>query len=180
MGRLIISEFLSLDGVMENPAWTAPYWNDEIAAFKAAEMQQADALLQGRVTYDAMAVAWPNRGDEDPGAERMNSVPKYVVSATLTEATWNNTAIVRGDVVGEIRALKQRYSGDILVYGSGELSRFLLQEGLADGLNLLVYPVVLGTGKRLFGDQEVPGLTLTESRTFSSGVVLLSYHAAAR
>lgn len=180
MGRLIISEFLSLDGVMDTPSWTAPYWNDEIAAFKAAEMQQADALLQGRVTYDGMAVAWPARGDEDPGAERMNSVPKYVVSATLTEAIWNNTAIIRGDVAGQIRALKEQYSGDILVYGSGELSRFLLQEGLADGLNLLVYPVVLGQGKRFFGDQEVPGLALTESRALSSGVVLLQYRATAR
>ena len=143
-------------------------------------MEQADALLLGRVTYDAMAVAWSARGDEDPGAARMNSLPKDVVSGTLQEAIWNNSEIIRGDVAGEVVALKARYSGDILVYGSGELSRFLLQEGLADGLNLLVYPVVLGTGKRLFGDQEVPGLTLTESRTFSSGVVLLSYHAAAR
>lgn len=178
MGRIVISEFLSLDGVMDTPSWTAPYWNDTIAAFKASETQTTEALLQGRVTYDGMAVAWPERGDDDPGAALMNSLPKYVVSTTLTHAPWNNSTIIRDNVEQELRDLKARYAGDILVYGSGELSRFLLARGLADQLNLLVYPVVLGQGKRFFGDQEVPGLTLTESRPMGSGVVLLQYGTA--
>ena len=175
MGKLIISEFLSLDGVMDTPAWTAPYWSDEIAAFKASETATTDALLQGRVTYDGMAAAWPARGDEDPGAALMNSLPKYVVSTTLADATWNNSTIIRENVAQAVQALKDQYSGDILVYGSGELSRFLLASGLVDGLNLLVYPVVLGQGKRFFGGHSGPPLTLTASRAFSSGVVLLQY-----
>ncbi|WP_161880880.1 dihydrofolate reductase family protein [Deinococcus alpinitundrae] len=175
MGRLIVSEFLSLDGVMDTPAWTAPYWNDEIAAFKASETATTGALLQGRVTYDGMAAAWPARGDEDPGAALINSLPKYVVSTTLAEATWNNSTIIRENVAQAVQALKDQYSADILVYGSGELSRFLLVNGLVNGLNLLVYPVVLGQGKRFFGDQAGPPLTLTASRAFASGVVLLQY-----
>ncbi|THF85019.1 dihydrofolate reductase [Deinococcus sp. KSM4-11] len=179
MGRLIISEFLSLDGVIDTPSWSAPYWNDEIAAFKASEMETTDALLQGRVTYDGMAAAWPARGDDDPGAAAMNSLPKYVVSTTLTEATWNNSTIIRGDVAHEIQALKDKYAGDILVYGSGQLTRFLLERGLVDQLNLLVYPVTVGGGNRLF-EEGALNFTLTASRTFSSGVVLLQYQPAAR
>lgn len=174
MKKLVVSEFLSLDGVMDTPSWTAPYWNDEIAAFKATEMEAVAALLQGRVTYDGMAAAWPARGDEDPGARIMNSLPKYVVSATLTEATWNNSTIIRGDVAQAVAALKDRYDGDILIYGSGQLTRFLLEHGLVDQHNLLVYPVTLGSGKRLFGETPV-NLKLTESRAFSSGVVLMQY-----
>jgi dihydrofolate reductase len=174
VSKLVVSEFLSLDGVMDSPSWTAPYWNDEIAAFKAAEMETTQALLQGRLTYDGMAAAWPARSDEDPGARIMNSLPKYVVSATLTEATWNNSTIIRGDVAQEVQALKDSGGGDILVYGSGQLTRFLLEHGLVDQLNLLVYPVTVGSGKRLFGEAPIK-LRLTESRTFSSGVVLLQY-----
>jgi dihydrofolate reductase len=174
MGQLVISEFLSLDGVMDTPSWTAPFWNDEIAAFKASEMETTDALLQGRVTYDGMAVAWPARGDTDPGAAQMNSLPKYVVSTTLQEATWTNSTIIRENVAGELQAMKDRYSRDILVYGSGQLTRFLLERGLVDRLNLLVYPVTVGHGKRLFGEAPLK-LRLTGSRTFSSGVVLVQY-----
>lgn len=176
MGQLIISEFLSLDGVMDTPSWTAPYWDDEIAAFKASETATTGALLQGRVTYDGMAAAWPARGDEDPGAALMNSLPKYVVSTTLADATWNNSTIIRKNVAQAVQALKDQYSEDILVYGSGKLSQFLLASGLVDGLNLLIYPAVLGQGKRFFEGQEGPQLTLTTSRAFSSGVVLLQYH----
>lgn len=175
MGRLIISEFLSLDGVMDTPSWTAPYWDDKIAAFKASEMTTTGALLQGRVTYDGMAAAWPARGNEDPGAALMNSLPKYVVSTTLADASWNNSTIIRENVAQAVQALKDRYSGDILVYGSGQLSRFLLECGLVDQLTLLVYPVVLGQGKRFFEGQVGPPLTLTMSQAFASGVVLLQY-----
>lgn len=180
MGRLVISEFISLDGVIDTPAWTAPYWSDDIAAFKAEEMQAAGALLQGRVTYDGMAAAWPERGDDDPGAAIMNSIPKFVVSTTLREATWNNSTIIREHVVQEVQALKERTDGDVLVYGSGELFRFLSAHGLVDALNLLVYPVVLGEGKRLFAQDGGPAsaLTLTASRPMGGGVILLQYEPA--
>lgn len=180
MGRLVISEFISLDGVIDTPSWTAPYWNDDIAAFKGEEMGAARALLQGRVTYDGMAAAWPGRGDEDPGAAIMNSIPKYVVSTTLREATWNNSTIIRENVAQEVQALKDRTDGDLLVYGSSQLFRFLSAHGLVDALNLLVYPVVLGEGQRLFAQDggTATSLTLTASRPMGGGVMLLQYEPA--
>lgn len=172
MRKIVVTEFLTLDGMMDNPAWTAPYWNDEIAAFKEAEQAACDTLLLGRVTYDGFAATWPQSTDE--GADQMNGMPKYVVSGNLQEVTWNNSHLIRENVAGEVAKLKSQEGQDILVYGSGELARFLLQHGLVDQLNLLVFPVVLGRGKRLF-DGEVPGLKLADSKTFSSGVVGLTY-----
>jgi dihydrofolate reductase len=178
MAKLVISEFLTLDGVMEDPSWSGAYWNDEIAAFKAAEMQAAQALLQGRVTYEGMAAAWPSRAG-DPGADLMNSLPKYVVSTTLQDASWNNSTIIRDHVVEEVRAVKERYGGDLLVYGSGGLAQTLLDAGLVDGLNLLVYPLTLGSGKRFFRDGlGSVKLALREARPVGSGVVLLQYGPA--
>ncbi|WP_216320604.1 dihydrofolate reductase family protein [Deinococcus aestuarii] len=179
MGRLVMSEFLSLDGVMEEPSWTAAYWNDEIAAFKETEMAGAQALLLGRVTYEGFARAWPSRTDEESGGARMNALPKYVASATLTRADWQNSTVLGADVAGEVAALKARLGGDLLMYGSGMLGRFLLERGLVDQLNLIVYPLTLGAGQRLFGGTAV-GLTLLESRAFSSGAVLLQYAPAAK
>lgn len=174
MRKLVVSEFLSLDGVMEEPAWTMPYWNDEIAAFKGIEMAAAGALLLGRLTYEGFAQAWPLRTDEESGGARMNAIPKYVASTTLKRADWQNSVVLGPDVAGEVAALKAQPGGDLLMYGSGQLARFLLERGLVDQLNLLVYPVTLGAGKRLFG--EAPArLKLIESRTFSSGVVLMQY-----
>lgn len=176
MRNLVVTEFVSLDSVMENPAWTFPYWNDEIAAFKGEETDAADALLLGRVTYEGFAAAWPNSPDE--GAPYFNSVRKYVVSNTLDKAEWNNSVIISGDVVREIQTLKQSVGRDIMVHGSGTLVQTLLQHGLVDRVRLLVYPVVLGTGKRLFADGTAATLQLLETRAFSSGVTALIYAPA--
>ena len=128
----------------------------------------------GRVTYEGFASYWPTATETGEFGERMNRLPKYVVSKTLADVAWNNSYLIRENVAGEIAELRRQEGQDILVYGSGELARFLLHHRLVDQLNLLVYPVVLGSGKRLFG-AEVPGLKLTDSQTFSSGVVRLTY-----
>jgi dihydrofolate reductase len=176
MRRLVVSEYVSLDGVVEQPSWTAPYWNDEIARFKFDELFASDALLLGRVTYEGFAAAWPAMQDEQGFADRMNSLPKYVVSATLAEAAWNNSHIIREDLAAEVTRLKQGPGMDILVYGSGELVHALLQHGLVDELRCLVYPLVLGSGKPLFKPAAGPlKLELVEANSFSSGVVLLAY-----
>ena len=177
MARLVMSEFLSLDGVMEEPAWTAPCGNDEIAAFKGAEMAGAGALLLGRLTYEGFAAAWPARTDEASGGAQINAMPKHVASTTLTRPEWQNTAVLGPDVAAEVAALKARPGGDLLMYGSGVLGRFLLERGLVDQLNLLVYPLVVGSGKRLFGEGALQ-LQLSESRPLGSGVVLLQYRPA--
>ncbi len=174
MSKLVVSEFLSLDGVMEHPEWTAPYRNDESTAFKHAELFASETLLLGRVTYQGFAEAWPTQTDEQGFADRMNGLPKYVASTTLKQADWQNSAVLGPGVAAEVAALKAQDGGDILVYGSGQLARFLLERGLVDQLNLLVYPVTLGGGKRLFGEVPVR-LKLTETRAFSAGVVLLQY-----
>lgn len=176
MRKLVVTEFLSLDGVMENPGWTFPYWNDEIAAFKGEETAAADALLLGRVTYEGFAAAWPN--SEDEGAPYFNSVTKYVVSTTLDRADWNNSYLIKSDVVAEITRLKEQPGQDIFVHGSGKLVQTLLQHDLVDRLRLLVYPVVLGAGQRLFEDGTTGTFKLVESHVFSGGVVGLIYEPA--
>jgi dihydrofolate reductase len=173
MRRVVVCEFLSLDGVMENPAWTFKYWNDEIASFKGEESSASDALLLGRVTYQAFAYAWPQSKDE--GAPYFNSVRKYVVSTTLDKAEWNNSTLIKDNVVAEITALKQQDGGDIAVHGSATLVQTLIQHDLVDCYRLLVYPVVLGKGKRLFGEGTAATLKLVETRTFGSGVAALIY-----
>lgn len=175
MPKLIVTEFLSLDGIMENPAWTAPYWNDETAAFKGAETSAGEVLLLGRVTYQAFASAWPNRTDEDPGAHYFNNTLKYVVSTTLNTLEWNNSKLVKGDLVTEINKLKQQDGPDMVVHGSATLAQSLIQHDLVDRIRLLVYPVVLGAGKRLFSDNTQATLKLVEAKPFSTGVVSLVY-----
>jgi dihydrofolate reductase len=172
MRKVFVSEFLSLDGIMEEPAWTMPYWNDEIAAFKGAEFKALDAHLLGRVTYEGFALAWPSRPDEGGGAE-MNYLPKYVVSTTLEKAEWNNSHIIRTNVAEEIRKLKAQPGKDIMVHGSATLVQTLIKENLADEYHLLVYPVVLGKGKRLFKDGTAATLQLVDTQKFSTGVVAL-------
>jgi dihydrofolate reductase len=173
MPKLIVTEFLSLDGVMEEPMWTAPYWNDEIAAFKAEETSANEALLLGRVTYQGFAEAWPGRSDA--GADYFNGTRKYVVSRTLESAEWHNSQIIQDDVVAEIKRLKAQDGPDIVVHGSAMLVQTLMEKGLVDRYRLLIYPVVLGQGKRLF-KQGIPAtLRLVESQPFSSGVVALVY-----
>lgn len=187
MRKVIVSEFVSLDGVMEDPGgaekfehggWTMPYWHEEIGKVKFDELFASDALLLGRVTYQGFAAAWPGRTDEAGFADRMNSLPKYVVSTTLEEVEWNNARLIKGNIVEEISKLKQQPGQDILIAGSGELVHTLMHHDLIDAYRLLVYPVVLGSGKRLFRDGSKTTLRLVKTKAFPSGVVLLEYQAA--
>lgn len=172
MGKIIVSEFMSLDGVIENPGWSFKYWNDEINQFKADEDAVTDALLLGRVTYEQFAAVWPTSKDE--GAARINSVPKYVVSTTLDKVEWNNSRLVKGDAVTELAKLKQD-GVNMLVYGSGTLVQTLIRHNLVDSVRLLVYPLVLGEGQRLIAEGTTAALNLVESRTLTGGVLALVY-----
>jgi dihydrofolate reductase len=175
MRKLVVTEFISLDGVIENPMWTFKFWNDEIAKFKGDETSASDALLLGRVTYEGFAQAWPNSKDE--GAAYFNGVRKYVVSTTLTPAaaTWNNSVIIKDNVVEEIRKLKEQPGTNITVHGSGKLANFLIHHNLVDTVRLLVYPLVIGKGQRLFEDGTEAKLNLVSAQPFSGGVVALVY-----
>jgi dihydrofolate reductase len=187
MRKVIVSEFVTLDGVMEDPGgaekskyggWTWPYMEEAIGKFKLEEMMASDALLLGRLTYEAFAEAWPSRTDAMGFAERMNNVPKYVASTTLTKLAWNNSHLLQGDIAAAVTKLKQEPGRDILVAGSGMLVRALMQHDLVDEYRLLVYPVTLGTGKKLFGDGSHASLKLMDAQPFKSGVVRLTYHPA--
>ena len=173
MRNLVVTEFLSLDGVMEEPRWTFKYWNDEIAKFKDEESSASDALLLGRVTYQGFAAAWPQ--SKDAGAAYFNSVRKYVVSTTLDTVTWNNSILIKDHIVDAITNLRQQDGQDIIVHGSATLVHTLMQHDLVDRYRLLVYPLVLGTGKRLFAEGTPATLKLVEAQAFSSGVVALVY-----
>lgn len=176
--RLVVTEFMTLDGVMEAPnEWSFQYWNDETAKFKLDELFATDAQLLGRVTYEGFASAWPSMEKDEAGfADRMNSLPKYVVSKTLKNAEWNNSKIIKTNVADEVSKLKQASGRDLLVAGSAMLIRFLLEQDLVDEYRLLTYPIVLGKGKRLFSDGSTAPLKLTESKPMgSTGVVLLRY-----
>jgi dihydrofolate reductase len=176
MRKVVVTEFMSLDGVMEEPAWTAPYWNDDIAKFKGDEQDTSDALLLGRVTYQGFAAAWPESTDE--GADIMNNLPKYVVSTTLDKVEWNNSRLIKDNIVEEITKLKQQDGQDILVYGSATLVQTLMQHDLVDRYRLLVYPVVVGKGKRLFQEGTTATLKLVETQSLGSGVAALVYERA--
>jgi dihydrofolate reductase len=178
MRNLVVTEFMSLDGVIENPMWTFPYWNDEIAAFKGEESEAGDTLLLGRVTFVAFAEVWPTRTDVESGGVYFNGVRKYVVSNTLTSADWNNSSIISGDeasIKAQIEALKQEEGGDIVVHGSGKLVQWLLANDLVDRVRLLMYPVVLGTGQKMFEDGTTAKLKLVDTRVFSHGPIGLIY-----
>ena len=189
MGRIVVSEFVSVDGVMEDPGgsegtrnagWTFRFdrgtGGDE---FKLNEVLDAEALLLGRVTYQGFAKAWPTMEDPVGFAAKMNAMPKYVVSNTLTDsdAAWSNSTVLRGDVVAELTALKARLDGDLLVNGSASLVQLLTQHGLIDEYRLMVFPILLGSGKRLFGDLSgAPFLDLDEVQTVGDdGIVVLTY-----
>jgi dihydrofolate reductase len=173
MRKLVVTEFVSLDGIMEDPAWTFPYWNDETAKFKGEETTASDALLLGRVTYQGFAAAWPQ--SKDLGAAYFNGVRKYVVSTTLDKVEWNNSTLINGNIVAEINKLKQQDGNDITVHGSGTLVQTLIKHDLVDRYRLLVYPLVVGKGKRLFQEGTTTTLKLVESQSFSTGVVALIY-----
>jgi dihydrofolate reductase len=176
MRKVVVSMFMTLDGVTEAPhEWSFPFWTDEIGKFKHAELFASDALLLGRVTYQGFAAAWPSRTDEQGYADRINSLPKYVVSTTLEKPEWNNSTLIKANVAEAIAKLKQRPGQDIVIHGSNTLVRALMPHHLIDEYRLLVYPIVLGSGKRLFRDGSKATLKLVETKTFGSGVVLLRY-----
>ena len=181
MRRVGAWELVSLDGVMERPEeWAFSYSDDEMREASASGMAASDALLLGRVTYEHLAAYWPNQPGGEPMVDYLNGVPKYVVSGTLEEPLrWNNSTIISGNVAEEIARLKRQPGKDITILGSGTLVRSLLRDGLLDELTLMVHPVVLGSGKRLFEDRsDARALMLASSRTFSTGVVSLAYRPA--
>ena len=176
--KIIVTEFLTLDGVMEEPQnWSFPYWTDEIGKFKHDELFASDAQLLGKITYEGFAAAWPGRTDAEGYADRINRLPKYVVSTTLSEAnlTWKNSHLIKDNVTEEIQKLKEQPGQNILVHGSSTLVQLLMQHDLVDEHRLMIFPLVLGTGKRHFKDGVSAKLKLIESKTYSSGVVLLRY-----
>ena len=180
MGRILVHEFMTLDGVIDAPTWTFDYLFDpEMGEAIGGLMGSSTALLLGRRTYEEFAPAWSKRtAEEDPGAPFMNDSPKYVVSATLTSAEWNNTTLLGAYDAGAIRSLKDGQPGDIYVSGSGTLVRALLADQLVDELHLFVFPLALGSGDRLFADGQSAKFQLTGSDAYESGVVHLGYRAA--
>ena len=178
MRKLIVSEFMSLDGVVEAPMWTFPYWNDEIAEFKHHELFNVDALLLGRVTYEGFAEAWPSQTDQEGYADRMNSLPKYVASTTIETAECNNSSVINGNLIEAVQQLKQEAGQDILVFGSGSLVSTLMEYELVDEYRLQIYPLVLGKGQRLFEDKPDAKLEMVNRQAFNTGVVVLTYRPA--
>jgi dihydrofolate reductase len=190
MRKVIVSEYVTLDGVMEDPGggegtkhggWSFQFWSEEAAKFKFDELFASDALLLGRVTYQGFAKAWPSMTDEQGFADRMNSLPKFVVSRTLEKLEWNNSKPIKGNIAEEVSKLKQQPGQDILIAGSVELIHTLMQHDLIDEYRLMVHPVVVGSGKRLFKDKtDMKVLKLVDTKTFSSGIVVLSYQPAGK
>ena len=182
MGRIVVTEFASLDGVVEDPGGAEDFkyggWSFEISRgdegdkFKLDETFASDALLLGRVTYEGFAAAWPSRDGEF--ADKFNSMPKYVVSSTLKDPTWTNSTVLSGDLAEEVAKLKQEVDGDIVVHGSVQLVQALIEHDLVDELRLMVFPVVLGSGKRIFGEtSDKKPLRLVDSKVVGDGVAIL-------
>jgi dihydrofolate reductase len=187
MGRIVVTEFVSLDGVMEAPGGGEDYkhggWTFEIERgqegdkFKLDETMASEALLLGRRTYEGFAAAWPSRDGEF--ADKFNSMPKYVVSSTLKDPEWNNTAVLDGELAAEVAKIKEQQEGDIVVHGSAQLVQALLENDLVDELRLMVFPVVLGSGKTLFGEtSDKKTLKLSDSKIVGDGVAILVYERA--
>ena len=187
MGKIVVTEFVSLDGVMEDPGGAEGFrhggWTFEIARgeegdkFKLDETMASDALLLGRRTYEGFAAAWPSRSGEF--ADKFNTMPKYVVSSTLKDPDWGNTTVIDGDVAEAVAQIKSDHDGDVVVHGSAQLARELIDRDLADEVRLMVFPVVLGSGKRLFDAQGgKKALRLSESKTVGEGVAILVYEPA--
>lgn len=177
MRKIIVSEFVTLDGVMEAPdKWSFQFMSDEQEKFKFDELAASGALLLGRVTYEGFAAAWPSMTDEEGYAAMMNSYPKYVVSSTLEKVEWNNSTLLKGNIVEEVHKLKEQPGKDILVFGSGELVYTLTQHDLIDEYRLMVFPVVVGNGKPIFkAGSDKKALKHSKTETFRSGVVVLTY-----
>lgn len=177
MGKVIVYEYMTLDGVVEAPEkWQFPYLSDDVAEIIKTQILDADAILLGRVTYAIFAASWPSRTNNEFGvADKLNSTPKLVVSSTLEKVEWNNSTLIKEHVAKEIARLKQQPGGNIVTIGSAELVHTLMRHDLIDEYRLLVHPIVLGNGKRLFPDGVNLALRLVETKAFSSGVVLLRY-----
>ena len=163
---------------MENPGWTGPFWNDELSGLQQDYLFASDALLLGRVTYEGFAASWPKMTDTGEFGVRMNTMPKFVASRTLHTAEWNAT-IMQGDVATAVARLKEQPGQDLLIYGSGDLVDELTRHGLIDEYRLMVYPVMVGAGKRLFNGKPTATLRLQDTTTTSTGVVVLTYATAA-
>ncbi len=181
MRKIVAGLFISLDGVVEAPdQWHFPYFNDEMGEAVESQMAASDAMLLGRVTYQEFASYWPHQSSDDVDiADFMNNTPKIVVSTTLDTVDWQNSTLIKGDVAEELTKLKGQPGKDISITGSGTLVRSLLRDGLLDELRLLVHPIVVGSGKRLFADEEAQkALQLVDAKTFSTGVLYLTYQPA--
>jgi dihydrofolate reductase len=188
MGKIVVTEFVSLDGVMEDPGGAEDFehggWTFEIDRgeegdrFKLGELEEAEAQLLGRKTYEGFAAAWPTMEDEVGFAEKMNSMPKYVYSTTLQDPSWNNTTVLSGDFAAAIGKLAGEVDGVILVAGSATLVQGLVDNDLVDELRLMVFPVVLGSGKRLFGASGKKPLRLSSAETVGAGIQILTYERA--
>ncbi len=185
MGRIVVTEFITVDGVIEDPGgsegtpnggWAFDIPRGEGERFKLEETMGSDALLLGRRTYEGFAASWPER--EGEFADKFNSMPKYVVSSTLEDPSWTNTTVLGGDLATEVAELRRRHQGDVVVHGSAQLVQALVAGDLVDELRLMVFPLVLGSGRRLFGDGDKKTLRLAESRTVGEGVLILIYHPA--
>jgi dihydrofolate reductase len=187
MGKIVVTEFVSLDGVMEDPGGSENFkyggWSfefnrgEEGDKFKLDETLSTEALLLGRVTYEGFASSWPQR--EGEFADKFNTMPKYVVSSTLTNPEWANSTVLEGDVIAEVTKLKQELTGDIVVHGSARLVEALLENDLVDEVRLMVYPVVLGSGKRVFGEtSDKKPMRLVSSKLVGDGVAILVYEPA--
>ena len=187
MGKIVVTEFVSLDGVVQAPGGGEDFkhggWSFEISRgdegdkFKLDETMSSEALLLGRVTYEGFAAAWPAR--EGEFADKFNTMPKYVVSSTLQDPEWNNSTVLKGDVADEVAKLKQEQDGDIVVHGSPRLVQSLVENDLVDEFRLMVFPVVLGSGKRLFGETiDKKPLRLVDSKVVGDGVAILIYQPA--
>ena len=178
--RLVATEYISLDGVFEEPGqWSFPFFNDEAAQFKWRELQQSDALLLGRRTYEGFAAAWPTMEGTGEFGEKMNTMPKYVVSSTLDKADWSGSILVKRDLLTEMARLKDQPGHDLLLSGSGRLLSELGRANLVDLYRLMVHPIVLGKGARLFADGvDQAVLRLTHHEAFASGIVILEYQSA--
>jgi dihydrofolate reductase len=190
MGRIVVTEFVSVDGVVEAPGGGEDFkhggWafkvdrGEDGNKFKLDETLDSEALLLGRVTYEGFAAAWPSRTDDAGFADKFNSMPKYVVSSTLEDPEWNNSTVLNGDLAEDVSKLREEADGNVVVHGSPQLVQGLLEHGLVDELRLMVFPVVVGSGKRLFGSaSDLKYLRLTDSKIVGDGVAILIYQPSA-
>jgi dihydrofolate reductase len=178
MGRLKLAMYISLDGVYSDPAWTGPFWNDELEKEQRDFLFSSEALLLGRITYELFAEAWPTRTDPNGFADKMNSMPKHVASRSLKGAAWN-ASIIKGGLDAEVRRLKEESKGDLLIYGSGQLAAELTRHNLIDHYRLIFHPVIVGSGKRVFdGLGQTPMRLLSNKKPTKTGVLILDFERA--